>query len=122
MILSDINHLANSSENQITRFDDQKVIQIEDHRATPEASAIRKSQEETFLAFLHEKNPNLRILASSILHDPARSGSLELATKLSLSICEVDSLKRALRRATEEFLRNEQAAGLPATMQVEGRD
>jgi hypothetical protein len=122
VILSDINHLANSSENQITRFDDQKVIQIEDHRATPEASAVRKSQEETFLAFLHEKNPNLRILASSILHDPTRLGSLELATKLSLSICEVDSLKRALRRATEEFLRNEQAAGQPATMQVEGRD
>jgi hypothetical protein len=122
VILSDINHLANSMENQITRFDDQNVIQIEDRRATPEASAIRKSQEETFLAFLHAKNPHLKTLAFSILHDPMRLGSLELATKLNLSICQLDSLKRALRRATEEFLRNEQAAGQPATMQVEGRD
>jgi hypothetical protein len=122
VILSDINHLANSIENQNTRFDDQNIIQIEDRRATPEAAAIRKSQEETFLAFLHAKNPNLKTLAFSILHDPVRLGSLELATKLNLSICQLDSLKRALRRATEEFLRNEQAAGQPATMQVEGRD
>ena len=90
-------------ENQITRYNDEKVIQIEDHRATPEASAIRKLEEERFLAFLHTKNPKLRTLAFSILHDPVRLGSLELATKLNLSICQVDSLKRALRRATEEF-------------------
>jgi len=124
VVLSDINHLANSMENQITHCDDEKVIPIEDHRATPEASAIRKSQEETFLSFLQAKNPKLRILAFSILRDPVRLGSLELANKLNLSICQVDSLKRALRRATEEFLKNEHelAAGQPSTMQLEGRD
>lgn len=124
VILSDINHLANSMENQITHYDDEKVIPIEDHRATPEVSAIRRSQEEAFLAFLHAKNPKLRILAFSILHDPVRLGSLELATKLNLSICQVDSLKRALRRATEEFLKNEHelAAGQSPTMKLEGRD
>jgi hypothetical protein len=124
IILSDINHLANSTENQITRYDDEKVIQIEDHRATPEASAIRKLEEERFLAFLHTKNPRLRTLAFSMLHDPVRLGSLELATKLNLSICQVDSLKRALRRATEEFLKHEHdiAAGRPAATQLEGRD
>ncbi|HMA74427.1 MAG TPA: hypothetical protein VKP67_23500 [Xanthobacteraceae bacterium] len=124
IILSDINHLANSIENQVTYCNDEKVIPIEDHRATPEASAIRRSQEEAFLAFLHAKNPKLRILAFSILHDPVRLGGLELATKLNLSICQVDSLKRALRRATEEFLKNEYglAAGQLPTMQLEGRD
>jgi len=124
VILSDINHLANSVENQIAHYDDEKVIPIEDHRATPEASAIRRSQEEAFLAFLHAKNPKLRILAFSILHDPVRLGSLELATKLNLSICQVDSLKKALRRATQEFLKSEHelAAGQPPTMQLEGRD
>jgi hypothetical protein len=124
IVLSDINHLANSKENQITHCHDEKVIPIEDHRATPEASAIRKSQEEAFLSFLQAKNPKLRFLAFSILYDPVRLGSLELATKLNLSICHVDSLKRALRRATEEFLKNERklAAGQPPTMQLEGRD
>jgi len=124
IILSDINHLANSIENQVTYCNDEKVIPIEDHRATPEASAIRRSQEEAFLAFLHAKNPKLRILAFSILHDPVRLGSLELATKLNLSIYQIDSLKRALRRATEEFLKNEYglAAGQLPTMQLEGRD
>jgi hypothetical protein len=124
IILSDINHLANSMENQITHCHDEKVIPIEDHRATPEASAIRKSQEEAFLSFLQAKNPKLRILALSMLYDPIRLGSLELATKLNLPICRVDSLKRALRRATEEFLKNEHelAAGQPPTMQLEGRD
>src|SRR5262245_33436415 len=52
VILSDINHLANSVENQITHLNDEKVIQIEDHRATREASDISKSKEETFLVFL----------------------------------------------------------------------
>jgi hypothetical protein len=124
VVLSDINHLANSVENQTIHHDDEKVIPIEDHRATPEAAAIRRSQEESFLAFLHAKNPKLRILAFSILHDPVRLGGLELATKLNLSICQVDSLKRALRRATEEFHKNEQelAAGQPTTMQLEGGD
>jgi hypothetical protein len=124
VILSDINHLANSMENRITHYDDEKVIPIEDHRATPEASAIRKSQEEAFLAFLSAKDPKLRILASSILHDPVRLGSLELATKLNLSICQVDSLKKALRRATEEFLRDEHGltGGRQTTMQLEGKD
>jgi hypothetical protein len=124
VILSDINHLANSTENQVTLYDDEKVIPIEDHRATPEASAIRKSQEETFFAFLDAKNPKLRNLAFSILYDPVRLGSLELATKLNLSICQVDSLKRALRRASEEFLKIEQefAAGQSPTMQLQGRD
>ena len=111
-------------ENQITRCNDEKVIPLEDHRATPEASAIRKSQEETFFAFLDAKNPKLRNLAFSILHDPVRLGSLELATKLNLSIFQVDSLKRALRRATAQFLKNEQelAAEQSPTMQLEGRD
>jgi hypothetical protein len=124
VILSDINHLANSVENRVTHYDDEKVIPIEDHRATPEASAIRRSQEEAFLAFLSAKDPKLGILAFSILHDPVRLGSLELATKLNLSICQVDSLKKALRRATEEFLRDEHgmAAGRPATMHLEGKD
>jgi hypothetical protein len=124
VILSDINHLANSMENQIPHYDDEKVIPIEDHRATPEASAIRSSQEEAFLAFLHAKNPKLRILAFSILHDPVRLGSFELATKLNLSICQLDSLKRALRRASEEFLKTEHelAAEQPPTMRLEGGD
>jgi hypothetical protein len=124
VILSDINHLANSVENQITQCSDEKVIPIEDHRATPETSAIRRSQEETFLAFLHAKNPALRTLAFSILHDPARRGSLELATKLNLSICQLDSLKRALRRATEEFLKAQRdlAPEQPPTMRLEGGD
>jgi hypothetical protein len=124
VILSDINHLANSTENQITQCADEKVIPIEDHRATPETSAIRSSQEETFLTFLHAKNPVLRTLAFSILHDPVRLGSLELATKLNLSICQLDSLKRALRRATEEFLKagHELAPEQPPTMRLEGGD
>ena len=124
IILSDINHLANSIENQITQSSDEKVIPIEDHRASPEASAIRRSQEETFLAFLRGKNPALRTLAFSILHDPVRLGSLELATKLNLSICQLDSLKRALRRATEEFLKTEHelASEQPSTMRLEGGD
>ena len=124
VILSDINHLANSMENRITHYDDEKVIPIEDHRATPEAAAIRRSQEEAFLAFLSAKDPKLGILASSILHDPVRLGSLELATKLNLSICQLDSLKKALRRATEEYLREEHGltAGPPTTMQLEGWD
>ena len=124
IILSDINHLACSIENQITQSTDEKVIPIEDHRATPEASAIRRSQEETFLAFLQRKNPALRTLAFSILHDPVRLGSLELATKLNLSICQLDSLKRALRRATEQFLKaeHELASEQPSTMRLEGGD
>jgi hypothetical protein len=124
IILSDINHLVNSTENQITQSTDEKVIPIEDHRATPEASAIRRSQEETFLAFLQGKNPALRTLAFSILHDPVRLGSLELATKLNLSICQLDSLKRAPRRATEQFLKaeHELASEQPSTMRLEGGD
>jgi hypothetical protein len=124
IILSDFNHVANSIENQITQSSDEKVIPIEDHRATPEASAIRRSQEEMFLAFLHGKNPALRTLAFSILHDPVRLGSLELATKLNLSICQLDSLKRALRRATEEFLKaeHELESEQHSTMRLEGGD
>jgi hypothetical protein len=42
-------------------------------------------------------------LAELILYDPGGHTS-ELAEKLKLSITELDSLKRTLRRATEKFL------------------
>jgi hypothetical protein len=54
-ILSDINHLANSVENQITQCSDEKVIPIEDHRATPETSAIRRSQKRLSSRFSTRK-------------------------------------------------------------------
>jgi hypothetical protein len=86
---------------------DDKFILIADHRQDPETTAIRKSQEQKFLAHLKLKKPVLRELAELILYDQVGSSTPELAVKLNLTILEVESLKKALRRATEEFIEKE---------------
>jgi hypothetical protein len=108
-ISSEISALVNSAENQRTLLaDEDKVINIADHLDDPETSAIRKSQEQRFFAHLEAKRLALRQLAEMMLYRPA-SGPMELAAQLNLSIRELDSLKRALKRATEEFLKGEGA-------------
>jgi type IV secretion system protein VirD4 len=92
----------------MTRQTDENFVSIEEHREGPEATIMRKAQEQRFFAYLQVKKPALRELAQLILYDRAGSG-VELAVRLNLSIQDVDSLKKALRRATEEFRKYEHA-------------
>jgi hypothetical protein len=103
VISSEISHLARSVENKITVRSDETVVQIEDHRISPELMVMRKIEEENFLIFLEIKNPALRQLAHLILHESVGSTS-EFMNRLNSSAREVDSLKTALRRATREYL------------------
>jgi len=89
--------------NKTTRPDDN-VIQIEDHQASAELELVRKGQEQTFLSYLELRQPELRQLAESILRDPVRRNSLELSLKFDWSPTKVESLKRELRRAVDEFI------------------
>jgi hypothetical protein len=103
VISSEISHLVLSRENRTTLRVDEKIVQLIDHREDPEAIAIRKAQEHNFLIYLEKKKPTLRSLAELVLYD-ANAGTPDLTVKLGLSLREVESLKKALRRATEEFL------------------
>jgi len=103
VISGDIWRLAVSKENKTTRPDDN-VIQIEDHQASAELELVRKGQEQTFLSYLELRQPELRQLAESILRDPVRRNSLELSLKFDWSPTKVESLKRELRRAVDEFI------------------
>jgi hypothetical protein len=97
VVSSEINHLVLSSENRRTLHADEKnVVMIPDHREDPEATVIRKSEEHKFLAHLERKKPTLRKLAESMLYGGTAN--------LNLSGTGLESLKRALRRATEEYL------------------
>jgi hypothetical protein len=105
-VSSDISQLVNSAENKRTvQADDEKILHIADHMEDPETIAVRKSQEQRFFAYLEARKPAplLRQLAELILYDRGGHTS-ELAEKLNLSITELDSLTRTLRRATEKFL------------------
>jgi hypothetical protein len=108
VVSSEISHLVESIENKITRPMDDKVVPIADHREDAETAATRKAQEKAFFAYLEGKSVALRQLASNILYDPAKRSNSDLAAKMNLSITELESLKRALKRATEEFLKIEQ--------------
>lgn len=108
VIRSKISHLSTSQENKVTQREDDKIVQIADYRINPEAAAIRKAQEEAFLAFLEAKKPALRQLAYWMLHEPIRD-TPELTVRLNMSVRDVDSLKRALRLATEEYVKAERA-------------
>jgi hypothetical protein len=106
VISSDISQLVNSAENKWTlRADDEKILHIADHIEDPETIAVRKSQEQRFFAYLEARKPAplLRQLAELILYHRGGHTS-ELAKTLNLSITELDSLKRTLRRATNKFL------------------
>jgi hypothetical protein len=106
LISSLINHLVESPDNTKTlEVDDDKIIPFPDPQEDPEQALIRKSQEQEFLAYLGKKKPVLRRLAELMLYDPA--WKLCLTDKLNLSSTEVDSLKRALRRTTKDFLEGE---------------
>ena len=103
VIFSDINHLATSEENKTTALADDTIVQMEDYRSNPDMMVVRKLQEEHFLNYLEAKRPQLRQLAHLILHEPVRA-SADFMVKLNLSLQEVESLKKALRRATKEYL------------------
>jgi DNA-directed RNA polymerase specialized sigma24 family protein len=103
IISGDISHWVMSAENRRTVRSDEKVIQIKDPRHSPETEAIQRAQVQHFFSFLEGKRPDLRLVAEFMLCDPDGS-SHKLALKLGLSLTEVDSLKRALRRAIEQFL------------------
>lgn len=107
VISSEISHLVESMDNRRTLQADENIILIEDHRESPESVAARKSQERRFFDYLDTKNPQLTRLAQAILYDPVRSVA-ELAADLGLPIDAIDNLKRALRRATDEFLDREE--------------
>ena len=77
------------------------------HRVSPETIALRNREEAKFFAYLEQKRPEMRLLAHFLLYEPV-TGSHELATKLNLSISQVESLKRALRRATQEYFQREE--------------
>jgi hypothetical protein len=112
VILSDINHLATSEENKTTALADDTVVQIQDYRSSPETMVLRKRQEEQFLNYLEGKKPKLRQLAHLILYERVRT-SAHFMVKLNLSFQEVESLKKALRRATEEYPKTQE--GDPAS-------
>jgi hypothetical protein len=103
VISSEISHLVQSPDNRITVRADDNVVQLVNHREDPETIIIRKAQE---LIYLARKKPMLRMLAESILYD-ANASTPNLMVKLDLSLREVESLKKALRRATEAFLDGE---------------
>jgi hypothetical protein len=107
VICSEISHLVRSAENIRTLQADEKIIVIADRQDSPETVAARKIQEQKFFDYLETKKPALRELAQFMLYEPG--GAPELAAKLNLSDRELDSLKRALRRATEEFVEAEEA-------------
>jgi DNA-directed RNA polymerase specialized sigma24 family protein len=109
VISSDVNHSVTAVENTTTIQADDNVILFADHRDNPEATIIRKSEEQRFFAHLETKKPSLRTLAELILYDPAGNSTTELAAKMNLSRTDVESLKRALRRATAEFLKEDHA-------------
>jgi DNA-directed RNA polymerase specialized sigma24 family protein len=122
-ISSEISHLVRSAENRITRSIDDKVVPIADHREDPETAAARKAHEASFFTYLEGKDTALRQLAFSILYDPSPRSTSELAVKMNLSVRELESLKRALKRATEEFLRIEQATNEQSTSDpMKGRE
>jgi hypothetical protein len=103
VISSEISHLVQSRENRTTLRVDEKIVQLIDHREDPETIAIRKAQEHQFLIHLEKKKPMLRSLAELLLYD-ANAATPDLIAKLNLSLREIESLKKALRRATEDFL------------------
>jgi hypothetical protein len=103
VISSEISNLVTAAENRRThRADDKLVLMIPDQCEDPETIVLRKKQEQEFLIYLEKKKPILRLLAELILYDPV-GGTPELMVKLSLSFREVESLKKALRRATEDY-------------------
>jgi hypothetical protein len=102
VISSDVSHLVESREN-CTAVVDENIIQLLDHHEDPETIILRKAQEHAFLIYLAEKKPMLRTLAELILYD-ANAATPDLMAKLELSWRDVESLKKALRRATEAFL------------------
>jgi hypothetical protein len=103
VIFSEISHLVQSRENRTTVGVDDDITEQFSHREDPETIAIRNAQEHGFLAYLASKKPVLRRLAELILYD-ANAGTPDLMAKLDLSWREVESLKKALRRATEAYL------------------
>jgi hypothetical protein len=108
VISSEINHLAMTAENRKSlEAADDKIVLFPDTREDPETVAIRQSQEQHFFTYLGKKKPALRQLAELILQ--SREGTSGLKKKLNLDDRELSSLKRALRRATEEFLEEEHA-------------
>ena len=114
VISSEISHMVRSAENRKTIREDENVHLIADYRDNPETLAIRREQEQQFLCFLENKKSGLRFLAELILYDPDADNSL-LINRLNLSSRELESLKRALRRATGDFLKTE-----PTTINQDG--
>ena len=102
VIRSDINHLADSSENVMTRREDEMSALAPDSREDPETIAIRELDKQRYFLFLERKRLALRRLAELILNDSVTE-TISLAQRLSLSARDVDSLKRALQRTTIEY-------------------
>jgi hypothetical protein len=72
VISGDISHLVNSLENKRSRLhDDEKIVDIADHREGPEMGAIRKSQLKRYFAYLEKKRPVLGKLAEAVLYRPS---------------------------------------------------
>ena len=117
IISGDINHLVMSTENKRTVLAEENIAQIADHRESPETATIRKAREQKFLSYLEAKRPELRILAEFMLYDVDGSSRV-LAGKLSSSVVKIDSLKRALRREVEKFLKEEGEA--PSELESKG--
>jgi hypothetical protein len=103
VVKSDVNHLAQSSENAMTRRDDEMAASAPDSGEGPETIALRELDKQRYFVFLERRNPMLRQLAELMLN--GITDTISLAQKLNLTARNVDSRKRALQRATIEYRR-----------------
>jgi hypothetical protein len=103
IIDTQIEEMILSEENLESEALTRRVVQLHEFRFTPEEEAARAQLEQNFLEYLESKRPALRHLAEIILKSPSKSRSADLAVTMNISINDVETLKRALRRATKQF-------------------
>ena len=108
VIVSDINHAAESAENRRTSADPTACNGVEhaDPAADPERIAAWRSEEEHLLHHLWDVDPRIGRLAELILiHDLRETAAL--SSELGLVPTEVLNLRKRMKRAILKYLSEE---------------
>ena len=111
IISSDISHEIESYDTQKVGFDDATIINIKDYRVeSPDDATYYREMVSRYFDFLGSQDAAARNIADLMINRCITS-SCELAVQLGLSVREIESGKKRLRRLTVIFCqRNEEVA------------
>jgi DNA-directed RNA polymerase specialized sigma24 family protein len=104
IISSEISNAVNSYEYRNAHNpDDDKIINIQDFRPSPEDSAIYDQTLADFLSYLESRDPLAKMAAEQILLYGITK-SIELSVEMKLPVSDIENIKKRLRRLAAKYV------------------